>query len=172
MQLGEGNWAPEMFLSLCFKHSTCTWSLRDSLTAPRALIPIQISEKSKGARCLEIALLLRAWSGSCAIDNSVALLSPSINCPISPPALFQGDPGMGVLGHILLLCCSGSLSSPDQGCPRQTGRLWTQSSSSNFLGFSGSLWGDLTWVVSSAVKLWIWWPWFRNLDSASSHLRQ
>lgn len=68
-------------------------------------------------------------------------LSPSINCPISPTALFQGAPGAVVSDHILLLCRSGSRSSPDQGCPRQTGRLWTKSSSSNFLNFSGSLWG-------------------------------
>lgn len=99
-------------------------------------------------------------------------LSLGSKCPISPTALFQGAPGRVASDHILLLCCSGSLSSPDKGCPRQTGRLWTKSSSSNFLYFSGSLLGNLTWVVSSAVKFWIWWFWFRNLESALSHLRQ
>lgn len=127
------NWAPEIFLS--------PWSLRDSLTAPWALIPIQISEKPIRVKCLEIILLLRAWRGSCAVDNAEALCHPASIVP-SAPQLCSRELLVrlflttfycfAVLGLVLVL------TRVVQG---RQGRLWTKSSSSNFLNFSGSLWG-------------------------------
>lgn len=84
MQFGRGTGHPRYFCPHVFKRSLCAWSLRDSLAAAWALIPIQISEKSIGVRCLEIALLLRAWSGSCAIDKAEALCHPALIVPSAP----------------------------------------------------------------------------------------